>query len=157
MYKSIIYVFLLGSLVMLSCQQKVDIASEKEAIIAVNKKQLDAVKSADYEGEAAVWAHEPYIVHATTAGGKGKVGWDSLSAHYKMSFEKRKKDPNNNVFREFTASNYDIKIEGNVAFIIYDEYVEGKWQGEDFSDKSKVVKHLIKKDGEWKITVVSGF
>jgi ketosteroid isomerase-like protein len=157
MNKSIIYVLVLGSLVMLSFQQKVDIEQEKEAIKAVNQKQLDAVKAADYEGEAAVWAHEPYIVHATTAGGKGKVGWDSLSAHYKKSFEERKKDPGNNVIKEITASNYDIQLSGNVAFIMYDEYAEGKWEGEDFSSKSKVVKHLIKKDGEWKITVVSGF
>ena len=130
------------------CQTKTDVSAEKEAIKAVNQKQLDAMESFDYEGEAEVWLHEPYILHST----HDIRGWDSLSVHYKEQFENMKQDPENRI--SFSAENFDVIINGNVAILSYDESSRGKLFGNEFSHNSRAYKYLIKKDGEWKILAV---
>lgn len=156
MRNPVVYLVLLAALGLVACEQKVDVAAEEEAIKAVNQKQLDAVRTASYEGEAAVWAHEPYIVHGS--GTRDAVGWDSLSVVYKKTFEEWKKlmqdEPDKYHRDEWTGSNYDIHLNGNVAFIFYDEHVRGIWEGESVSTDNRVLKYLEKKDGEWKIVAV---
>lgn len=133
------------------CQNNTDLSAEKEAIKAVNKKQLDAMESFDYEGEAAVWLHEPYIHHAGF--GEEEIrGWDSLSVHYKEQFENMKQDSENRI--SFSAENFDVIINGNIAILSYDESSEGTLFGEEFSNKGRAYKYLMKKDGEWKILAV---
>ena len=157
MRNPVIYLVLLTALGLVACEQKVDVAAEEEAIKAVNQKQLDAIRTASYEGEAAVWAHEPYIVHGTVPGG-AVVGWDSLSVMYKKIFEEwkelMKNEPEKSHRDEWTGSNYDIHLNGNVAFIFYDEHNHGVWEGESYSNDSRTLKYMEKKDGEWKIVAV---
>ncbi len=152
MRNPVIYLAILAALGLVACEQKVDVAAEEAAIKAVNQKQLDAVRTVSYEGEAAVWAHEPYIVHGTT------VGWDSLSVGYKKTFEEwkelMKNEPDKYHRDEWTGSNYDIHLNGNVAFIFYDEHIRGIWEGESVSTDFRRLKYLEKKDGEWKIVAV---
>ena len=62
MRNPVVFLVLLAALGLVACEQQVDVAAEEEAIKAVIQKQLDAVRTASYEGEAAVWANEPYIV-----------------------------------------------------------------------------------------------
>ncbi|MCB7130424.1 MAG: nuclear transport factor 2 family protein [Candidatus Brocadiales bacterium] len=156
MRNPVIFLVILASLGLVACEQKVDVAAEEEAIKAVNQKQLDAVCSADYEGEAAVWAQEPYIVIRKS--GRKIVGWDSLSVWYKETFEKNRElvqnEPDKYRIDECSGSNYDIHLNGNAAYIHYDEHAEGIWEGEEFSNDSKVAKYLEKIDGEWKIVAV---
>jgi|GEM_PF-1423303 hypothetical protein len=137
-------------------EEKVDIAAEEEAIKAVLHKQLVVVSNQDYEGEAAVWAHEPYIVRHS--GDSYIVGWDSLSIFYKTWFgevrEKLKEDPEYLTMREYRASNFDIHLNGNVAFVFFDEHYDYTWEGEDYSGVSRGLKYLEKKEGEWRIVAV---
>ncbi len=156
MRNPVIFLVLLAALGLVACEQKVDVAAEEEAIIAVNQKQLDAARTADYEGEAATWANEPYIVIRKS--GNKVIGWDSLSVYYKKTFKERKElmknEPDNYIIREFSGSNYDIHLHGDAAYILYDEHVKGIWEGEEFSNDPKVAKYLEKMDGEWKIVAV---
>ena len=152
MRNPVIFLVLLAALGLAACEQKVDVAAEEEAIKAVNQKQLDAIRTADYEGEAAVWAQEPYIVHGTVT--DPVVGWDSLSVYYKKTFEERRNEPDKYRIEEFTGSNYHIHLHGDAAYILYDEHVKGIWEGEEVSNDYKVAKYLEKIDGEWQIVAV---
>ncbi len=134
----------------IAAEEKVDIAAEEEAIKTVIKNQLVAFKNLDYEGEAATWAHEPYILRVS--GESLIVGWDSLSTWYKTNFrELREKGPEYFTMREFGASNFDIHLKGNVAFVLFDEYSDYTFEGKEYSDVSRVVKYFEKKEGEWKM------
>ena len=141
-----------GSILLLiniwACQQpaqQVDIEDEKEAIKKILQAQLDAVKAFSYEGEAAVWAHRPYIVRKNTA------GWDSVSVFYQKGFQEWKSEPDKYLIREYTASNFDIYVNGNFASSSQDEHFEGIWDGEETSGDSRSHKYLEKINGEWKI------
>lgn len=139
--------------VLMGCQQKLqpDLAVEKESVKAVILKQLDAVETLSYEGEAAVWAHEPYIVKE--GAGKVIVGWDSLSADYNRMFTEGQKNPANYNLK-FTPTNFDIRINGTFAVCMYDEKSDGMWAGEAYAHNSRLIKLLEKKDGNWKIVAV---
>ncbi len=152
MRNPVIFLVILASLGLVACEQKVDVAAEEAAIKAVCQAQLDAFRAFDYEAEAATWVQEPYTVRK--AGSSFIKGWDSLSVYYKNTFEQYKNDPANYNIEEFSASNFDIHLNGNVAFVFYDEHNHGVWEGESFSNDSRVLKYLEKKDGEWKIVAV---
>ncbi len=151
MRNPVIFLVILAALGLVACEQKVDVAAEEEAIKAAIQNETNAYVDGDYERLAAAWVHEPYVVHRTMGG--GKAGWDSLSVAFKNAIELRNKEPDK--YRvEFTQSNFDIHLDGNDAFVIYDEHAEGIWAGEEFSFDIKAVKHLVKKDGEWKLVVI---
>ena len=148
MGKNIIYIIFVLLMGMSSCKQEVDIAAEEEEIKSVNEKQLVAFKAFDYEGEAAVWAHEPYIVYGPPD--TMKIGWENLSAHYKENFENWKRDQNF-IVNQMNASNYDIHINGNIAFVTYDEFAELVSNGEKTTSQTGSLKYFEKKNGQWKI------
>ncbi len=155
MRNPVIYLVLLAALGLVACEQKVDVAAEEEAIKTAIQNETNAFVDNDYERLAAAWVHEPYVAHASMGG--GKVGWDSLSVAFKNAIENaielKNKEPDK--YRvEFTQSNFDIHLDGNAAYVLYDEHREGIWEGEEFSNDIKVVKYLVKKDGEWKLVAV---
>ncbi len=158
MRNPVIYLILLAGLGLVACEQKVDVAAEEAAIKAAVQSETKAAYDSDYEGLAAAWVHEPYVAHAKWVINEVKVGWDSLGAAFKSGIENnielKNKEPDKYIIRESTQSNFDIHLDGNAAFVIHDEHVEGIWAGEEFSNDGKVVKHLVKKDGEWKLVAV---
>ena len=127
-----------------SCQEKIDIEKEKEAIKQVVQAQLDAINAASYDGEAAVWAQRPYIVR------RDIVGWDSVSVFYQEMFKKWNDEPENFSI-VFTASNFDIYVNGNFASVFHDEYFKRTMEGFDKITESRIHKYLEKIDGEWKV------
>ena len=143
--KKIIFSILALSLIAgsISGQKKTDIEKDKEAIKKVIQAQLDAMKAFSYEGEAAVWAHRPYIVRIET------VGWDSVSVHYQERFKVWK--GKGNQIRVFTASNFDIHVNCNFASVFHDEHFEGIWNGEEMNVDGRPHKYLEKIEGEWKV------
>jgi len=152
MRNPVIYLVLLATLGLVACEQKVDVAAEEEAIKAAVQNETNAYDDNDYERLAAAWVHEPYVVHASAGG--GAVGWDSLCIAFKNAIELKNKEPDKYQTKERIQSNFDIYLDGNAAFVIHDESGEGIWAGEEFSFDVKDVKHLIKKDGEWKLVAV---
>jgi ketosteroid isomerase-like protein len=132
------------------CQQAVAGDSEEAAIKAVNEKQLTAFVNRDYGGEAEVWAQEPYIAHGNHD--PVSVGWEKLSAHYKTAFAPESEP--SVVLHSLTASNYDVHLNGNVAFVFYDQHAEYTEDGERQTMESKALKYFEKKDGQWKIIAI---
>jgi hypothetical protein len=141
-----ICIILSGMLYILGCQPTVDIEAEKAAIVAVNEKNMAAFVSRDYDGEAEVWAHEPYVVHAQ--GQFARVGWETISANYKTTFSRQ--NPNV-VWNSMTASNYDIRLNGNIACVFYDQRTETTRNGEKRTNDAKNLKYFEKKNGQWKV------
>jgi hypothetical protein len=143
--KKIIFSFLALSLIAgSSCQIKINIEKEEEAIKQVVQAQLDAIKAASYDGEAAVWAQRPYIVR------RDIVGWDSVSVFYQEGYKQWNDEPENQI-RVFTASNFDIHINGNFASVFHDEHYESFWNGEERTSDDRKHKYLEKIEGEWKV------
>ena len=153
MRNPVIYLVLLAALGLVACEQKVDVAAEEEAIKAAVQNETNAFDDNDYERLAAAWVHEPYVVHGSM-GEDIVVGWDSLSVANKNAIELKNKEPDKYRVKERTQLNFDIYLDGNAAFVIHDESGEGIWAGEEFSFDVKVVKYLLKKDGEWKLVAV---
>ena len=167
-----IYVVLLALLGIWAFAQKVDIATEKEAIKVAIQDEKDAFRTLDYEGYAASWVQAPYTLHPgfgqsqITFECAGRilmvldldehvVGWDSISVVAKNVIETMKKEPDKNRIDELTASNFDIHLNGNIAFVIYDENSKGIFGGEPFSTESnRQVIYLVKKDEEWKLVAI---
>ncbi len=128
-----------------SCQETVDTGAEKEAIKQVIQAQLDAVSALSLEGEAAVWAQTPYIER------RGIQGWDSVSVFYRNAFESWSSDSMNYQCKVFTASNFDIHLNGTFASVVHDEHHEYVLKGEEQVHDGTAHKYLEKIDGEWKI------
>ena len=149
--KKIIFSVLALSLIAGSISGQSKIEKEKEAIKKVIQAQLDAGRTNSYEGEAAVWAHTPYIYKAET------VGWDSISFKYQENFKARKVrwEKDNNKWTVNKASNFDIYVNGNFASVFHDHYNEWTENGEEKTgDGNRGHKYLEKIDGEWKIIAV---
>lgn len=136
-----------------ACAEKVDIAAEEEAIQAAVQKEMDAWKNMDYEGIAAVWVHEPYVYKPTPDG--AIVGWDTVGTWFETTIrEIQEKGPEYFTMRELSASNFDIHLKCNVAFVLYDEHSDYTWEGKDYSGVSRNMKYLEKKEGEWKLIAI---
>ena len=111
--------FSLILLVGFACQKKVDTASEQEAIKVVIQNSLDAFKAFDFDRMSALWSHEPYVMRI--AGNLVSVGWDSLGVWYNDFFDEVMKELQMHVIKESEAINFKIHLNGNLAFVIYDE------------------------------------
>ena len=128
-------------------QQVGDLAAEEAAITAVMQKQTRSYFQRSYEGEADVWAHQPYIMRMATAG-EPDVGWDSIGAWYK-SYMEENPEPIEDL--EFTHTNVHLQIHGDAAWVVYEQHLEGKAEGEPFSQDSRQVRFLARIDGQGKI------
>jgi ketosteroid isomerase-like protein len=124
-----------------------DLAAEEAAITAVLRKQTRSYFQRSYEGEADVWAHQPYIMRMTTAGEPG-VGWDTIGAMYK-TFMEENPEPIEDL--EFTHTNVHLQIHGDGAWVVYEQHLKGKAEGETFSSTTRQVRFLARIDGKWKI------
>ncbi len=133
-------------------QQVGDLAAEEAAITAVVQKQTRAYFQRSYEGEADVWAHRPYIFRCGATRGP-YVGWDAISTFYKNSMEK---NPEPFEDFEFTHTNVNVQIHGDGAWVVFEQHLEWKAEGEPISSDSRQVRFLARIDGEWKIVYQCG-
>lgn len=123
--------------------------ADKMAIIELNEKQMSAFNARDYEATSDVWAHEDYVVHAFS--NPPTVGWKAIDERYKKMFA----NPNPTyVYTSRTAANVEIEINGNIAFMLYDEHINYTEEGEKKSNDYKSLKYFEKKAGQWKVIAV---
>jgi ketosteroid isomerase-like protein len=120
---------------------------DESAITAVLDKQTRSYFQRSYEGEEDVWAHQPYILRM---GGTGEpdVGWDTIGAMYK-TFMEENPEPVEDL--EFTRTNVHLQIHGDGAWVVYEQHLKGKAEGEPFSQDSREVRFLARINGGWKI------
>ena len=143
--KKIIFSILALSIIAGSAFSQKKIAKEEEAIKQVVQAALDAIKAKNYDAEVATWAQTPYIVR------RDIVGWDSVSVFYQEMFKQWNDEPESFQLRVFTASNFDIYVNGNFASVFHDEHSEGIFNGEEGTNDGRVHKYLEKIEGEWKV------
>ena len=68
--------------------------------------------------------------------------------------ERIKEDPENYSNWKGSASNFDVHLNGNVAFVFYDEQSSITYEGEKRSASYRNIKYLEKKGGEWKLVAI---
>jgi hypothetical protein len=120
---------------------------DESAITAVLDKQTRSFFQRSYEGEADVWAQQPYIIRMSDTA-EPDVGWDSIGASYK-SFMEEYPEPVEDL--EFTRTNVHLQIHGDGAWVVYEQHLKGKAEGEPFSSTTREVRFLARIDGGWKI------
>jgi hypothetical protein len=149
------YVLTLFALVLLagtSCQKKVDIEKEKEAILALITEETNAYHDKDFERFAECYVQNE--INIRILGGEGEkisytVGWEEVGASFKELFENNPDPtPNNEV-----KKNIKIKVYNDCAWVVFEE--------EDFTDEGESngkgigTNFLEKVDGKWKIAYLS--
>ena len=121
--------------------------ADESAIKAVLHKQTHSFFQRSYEGEADVWAQQPYIVKMSSNASL-TVGWDSVGAGYKTLMEE---NPEPIEDLEVTHSDHHIQIHGDAAWVVYEQDMKGKFEGEAISSNNREVRFLARIDGKWKI------
>ena len=84
-----------------------------------------------------------------TSGGFRYTGWESVGTMYKKEMEDYP-----DAFKDFKykVSDMHIHVNGNSAWVIHNQSVEGIWLGTPYSSNGWNVRTLDKINGEWKIT-----
>ena len=143
----IVLVFLAGT----SCQEKIDIEKEKEAIIAVNEEERNAFFDHDITRLEAIWVQEPTSQRVFTSENTLTIlnGWTEISTNYRESMDADWWNDYEDLMANF--SNYEINVYDNTALVYHDIKFTGKYLGEETETNQKRVLHFVKIDGTWKI------
>jgi hypothetical protein len=129
-----------------SCQQKIDIVKEEEAIKAVIEGEIKASFNGDYETWESFFAHEPYTywLQANNETYVSWKGWEEISSQMKQYV---KPDRKGSITYEGN-SDYTISVYQESALAVF----KCKFSIEADEYLGLEVRALEKKDGEWKIT-----
>ena len=136
--------FIVGFLVMsllTLCSQEVNTDAKKATIQAVIETQIQAMNEMNYDMQADIWAHTPYIERW------GKTGWEAISDHYQNIFS----DESGFEVIEFKVSNFDIHVNGTFASVFHDEHLEYFVNGKKVVNNERTHKYVEKVDGQWKV------
>lgn len=148
------YVLILFALVLFagnSCQKKIDMEKEKDAIKAVIAEETNAFLASDYDRIAATCVKDETFIRlqADKNGCDYIIGWKDCGSYYKNIFMK-----NTDLSQyKFENTNYKIKIYPKSAWAAYEENwykIEGEFVGKTIN-----VRFLEKVNGEWKIVYLS--
>lgn len=142
----IVLVFLAGT----SCQEKIDVEKEKEAIIKVLHESEDSFAAQDMENLSAL--HVQDESDTRLAGTELYQGWNEIETLLKSYIEQNKKEPFGENFRN-EKENIRLKITGNTAWAICDNI--WKWEdtnGEPGGFQNIHISFLEKIDGAWKFS-----
>jgi ketosteroid isomerase-like protein len=148
------YVLTLFAIILLagtSCQEKIDIEKEKEAIKAVIEEETNAFLARDFDRLAATYVQDETNIdlRAGESGYGYYVGWEEIGSAFKELFEN---NPEPGTSKE-VKTNYKIKVYKESAWTVFDNEVYNS-EGE-LTGKSIHVEFLEKVNGEWKIVYLS--
>jgi hypothetical protein len=148
-YALILFAFIL--LAGTSCQEKIDVEKEKEAIKAVIEEETNAFYDEDFERLAATYVQDEPIIWlaAYNPGYDYFVGWEKISSGFKEYFES---ESELSTWKE-VKKNYKIKVYKESAWAVFDDEIYNS-EG-DLMGKSIGVRFLEKVNGQWKIVYVS--
>ena len=143
----IVLVFLAGT----SCQEKIDIEKEKEAIKAVIEEETNAYFDRDFDRFAATYVQDETTIRLTAwKSGYGYiVGWEEMGSVFKEGFEKYPEP----IKHYQVKTNYKIKVYKESAWAVFDNEVHNS-EGE-LTGKNIHVEFLEKVNDEWKIVYLS--
>lgn len=151
MKKYLLPLVVLAILFITSCEEKIDIEKEKEAIKAVIENETNSYYNRDWDKQSESFLQDETLFGLVSSknGYNFAVGWDEISQIYKQNHENYP-DPSTDK-HQFT--NYIIKVYKVSAWAVYDEIVHNS-EGE-FVMRYINVRFLEKVDGEWKIVYMS--
>ncbi len=149
------YLWTLFALILLagtSCQEKIDIEKEKEAIIAVIEEETDAYVHRDYERWANTYVQDETNIRLSASSTEYNyvVGWDDLNSSFKEAFEETTEQRQ----VKGVKTNYKIKVFGNAAWAVCDEKFVNIETGKDLGNLIEA-RVLEKVNGEWKMVFLS--
>jgi len=135
----------------ISCEQKIDVGKEQDAIKAVLEKSSKAWSDRDFESIASVWIQDETSTRIGATNGSFGItqGWDGQEARYKTFFENNPEpSANKEIF-----SNYRMKVYNESAWVILDNTIVNS-DGETLN-KAMHTYILEKVNNQWKIAALS--
>jgi hypothetical protein len=151
--KKIIFSILTLSLIVgsISCQEKVDVAKETEAIKDLIEEATSAFVDRDIDRITATHVTDETLIRlgASKNSYNYNIGWEERLAFTKTYFAENP-DP---VYVKFENKNYKIKVFPQSALAVYEE----NWYDNDgeFVYMSINTRFIEKVDGKWKIVYLS--
>jgi ketosteroid isomerase-like protein len=151
MKKNHIPVILIAFLAMVSCQNKVDVDKEVEAILSVVQAEGNAHATHDLEGLQNSYIHDSQTVRVHTRKSNYSVleGWEEVNALFEKWMEMDMSKYSN---IKHSKENVVIKVLENSAWLICDNIWNLEVDGNPMEDSEIQITFLEKVDDEWKIS-----
>jgi len=134
-----------------ACQEKLDVAKEKEAIIAALNGESDAYLAMDSTKWMSYWVQDDMTLRVDASKESYSVGnWKQL--HESMIANLR----NDTIMAnykdmKYTKSDYVIKVHPECAWAYFAEKFTAIYKGQPVENNDIQVRILEKVDGQWKI------
>jgi len=153
-FKNLLPLFALVLLAGTSCQKKMDIEKEKEAIQAVFEAEKAAYFKQDDKAMGEFWIKLPSSVKiAMSANGQKRYdGWDNINAAYQEEIQDT--SWNRELVRA-TFTNYQINVRNTAAWVLCEANWEGIFMGDTISVTQTRINVLEKDDGKWKFSLMA--
>jgi len=135
----------------ISCQEKIDIEKEKEAVKAVIENETNSHYARDFDQQMKSLLQDESLagMGANKSGYSYVEGWENISSRYKKNHE-NSPDPSKD---KFEFKNYKIKVHKESALAVYDQL---RYDSEgELLISTLQVRFLEKVKGEWKISFMS--
>ncbi|MCK5137792.1 MAG: hypothetical protein KAR19_18545 [Bacteroidales bacterium] len=141
--------FALSLLAGTSCQQKIGIEKEKEAILAVFQEEVAAIRAGDMERALAVHVQDSMETRLELGiyGYHTYKGWDEVGSLLEDALEGWQVEDAVN-----WKENVILKVTGNTAWLTCDNIWEWSFEGEPGGYNNIQITFLEKIKGEWKIS-----
>lgn len=146
--------FSLLIVVSFSCQKKVDILAEQEAIKAVMEEEKKAFYNRDLEGLAASWIQEPSSIklYLNKDGQTQLIGWDKIYADDKLYLET---DTTDRKKIDIDFSDFHFNIYENNAWVMFKAIWKIPQDGKINIFEQTRISAFEKTDGKWKYTLMA--
>ena len=138
-----------------SCEEKIDIEKEKEAIKAVFEQEKDGFFAQDLDVMAETWIQEPSSVKMfMSAEGQTKFeGWDAIN---KNSREEVADTTWDRKLFTVTFKDYQINLlDDESAWVMCNALWDGTYQGAPMKMVQTRIQVLEKTDGKWKFALMA--
>lgn len=132
-----------------SCQEKIDVETEKAAIIEVLNAEGSTFAANDLEGLFALHVQDELATRFT--GNKILTGWDEIKALYESYIERNTGDTTWTNPRNI-KENIICKVTGNSAWLICDNIWKFEFNNEPQEMSNVQIAFFEKIDGAWKIS-----
>jgi hypothetical protein len=155
MKKYNISLIMLVLVIAFSCQEKIDIEKEKEAIKSVVREEIALFLAADYIPEANLWKTEDYVRMVRNFGNDRDqiVGWDNIRDLLKHDTEEFSKAGYTNAKGE--SRDFNIKVYDKLAWAVFYQDWSGELEGETIEGTQSRLYFLEKVDDNWKIVLMT--
>ena len=151
--KKFIYVIMAMILVIcISCQEKVDVEKEKEAIKAVIEQEKDGYFEKDINKIESTWVQDATArkIYLFPDEYNYFNGWAEINLHDRENVDSQDRDSLN-----LTFSDFEFNFYGNNALVFCIANWSGTYEGNEFEEVQHRILHFVKANGEWKYDLMA--